>query len=45
MLIHWQNLYVPHGKQRTGRCEAQSRELVNKVKKTLFIKLVKTDYI
>jgi hypothetical protein len=28
MLIHWQNLYAPRGKQHTGH-----HELVNKVKK------------
>jgi hypothetical protein len=33
MLIHWQNLYAPRGKERTGHREEQSRELVNKVKK------------
>jgi hypothetical protein len=33
MLILRQNLYVPCGKQHTGRCEAQSHERVNKVKK------------
>jgi hypothetical protein len=37
MLIRRQNLYAPRGKQRTGRREAQSREPVNKVKKTLCI--------
>jgi hypothetical protein len=33
MLILRQNSYVPRGKQRTGRREAQSREPVSKVKK------------
>jgi hypothetical protein len=28
-----QNSYAPHGKQRTGHREVQSREPVNKVKK------------
>jgi hypothetical protein len=28
MLIHRQNSYAPRGKQRTGRREAQARELV-----------------
>jgi hypothetical protein len=27
-LINLQNSYTPSGKQHTGRCEAQSRELV-----------------
>jgi hypothetical protein len=35
ILIHWQNSYAPCGKERTGRSEAQSRELVNKFKKSL----------
>jgi hypothetical protein len=33
MLIHRQNSHVPRGKRRTGCREAQSRELVNKLKK------------
>jgi hypothetical protein len=33
MLIHWQNLYAPRSKRRTGRREAQSREPVSKIKK------------
>jgi hypothetical protein len=37
MLINRQNSHAPHGKQRTGRREAQSHELVKKVKKTLCI--------
>jgi hypothetical protein len=38
MLIHQQNLYVPRNKQCTDRHEAQSCELVNKVKKlTVYI--------
>jgi hypothetical protein len=32
MLIHRQNLYAPRGKRSPGRRNAQSRELVNKVK-------------
>jgi hypothetical protein len=32
MLIHWQNLYAPSSKQRTGCHEEQKREPVNKVK-------------
>jgi hypothetical protein len=31
ILIHQQNSYSPRSKRRTGRREAQSRELVNKV--------------
>jgi hypothetical protein len=34
MLIHGQNSYGHSGKQRTGRQEAQSREPVNKLKKS-----------
>jgi hypothetical protein len=37
MLIHWQNSYAPRGKQRSGRREARSGKLVNKVKKDLCI--------
>jgi hypothetical protein len=33
MMIHRQNSYMPRGKHRTGRREAQSCEPVNKVKK------------
>jgi hypothetical protein len=33
MLIHRQNLHAPRSKQRTGRREAQSRELVKLLKK------------
>jgi hypothetical protein len=35
LLIHLQNSYAPRSKQRTGRREAQRRQPVNKVKKTL----------
>jgi hypothetical protein len=34
MMIRRQNSYAPRDEQRTDRCEAQSREPVNKVKKT-----------
>jgi hypothetical protein len=37
MLIHWQNLYAPRGKQRTGHREAQSHEPVNEVKNSLYM--------
>jgi hypothetical protein len=37
MLIHWQNSYVPYGKHLIGCREAQSCELVNKVKNSLYI--------
>jgi hypothetical protein len=33
MLIYRENFYAPHGKQRTGRRVAQSREPIKKVKK------------
>jgi hypothetical protein len=36
MPIHRQNSYAPRGEQSTGRHEGQSREPVNKVKKTQY---------
>jgi hypothetical protein len=37
MLIHRKYSYTLRAKQRTGRREAQSREPVNKIRKTLCI--------
>jgi hypothetical protein len=34
-LIHRQNSHAPRGWRHTGRCEAQSRKLVKRVKKNL----------
>jgi hypothetical protein len=39
MLIHLQNSHAPRGRRCTGRHEAQSRELVMRVKKRLCIYL------
>jgi hypothetical protein len=38
-MIHRHNSYVPRGKQRTSRREAQSREPANKVKKVCVLQL------
>jgi uncharacterized protein YbgA (DUF1722 family) len=45
MLIHGQNSYAQCGKQCASRREAQSHELVNKYKNSLyFLVLVKAQY-